>query len=191
MKERNDHLAGGTVPEAESFAALLEESFGCTGGLEGRVIKGKVIAIENDVGIVDVGLKSEGRIPLREFAAPGETPQVKVGDTIDVYLERLENKNGETVLSFEKARREASWQLLEKSYEKNEPVEGVIFGRVKGGFTVDLSGAVAFLPGSQVDVRPIRDVSPLIGIKQAFQILKMDRSRGNIVVSLLSVLEEN
>jgi small subunit ribosomal protein S1 len=191
MKEHNAHPGAGSTAETENFAALLDESFGRTGGLEGRVIKGKVIAIENDVGIVDVGLKSEGRIPLKEFAAPGETLQVKVGDVIDVYLERLENKNGETVLSFEKARREASWQVLEKSYDKNEPVEGVIFGRVKGGFTVDLSGAIAFLPGSQVDVRPIRDVSPLIGIKQAFQILKMDRSRGNIVVSRRAVLEEN
>lgn len=180
-----------SAPEKENFAALLEESFGRTGGLEGYVIKGKIIAIENDVVVIDVGLKSEGRVPLKEFGAQGEGTSVNVGDVVDVYLERLENKHGETVLSYEKARREAAWKQLEKSHEKNEPVEGVIFGRVKGGFTVDLSGAVAFLPGSQVDVRPIRDVSPLIGVAQPFQILKMDRARGNIVVSRRAILEEN
>jgi small subunit ribosomal protein S1 len=185
-------LSGGMPSgETENFAALLEESMGQTGGLEGRVIKGKVIAIENDVAIIDVGLKSEGRVSLKEFAASGTEPTLKVGDTVEVFLERLEDKNGETVLSYEKARREASWKQLEKSYEKNEPVEGVIFGRVKGGFTVDLSGAVAFLPGSQVDIRPVRDVSPLIGVMQPFQILKMDRSRGNIVVSRRAILEES
>ncbi len=183
-------LSGGVYShETENFAALLEESLGQAENLEGRVIKGKVIAIENDVAIIDVGLKSEGRIPLKEFTASGELA-VKVGDTVEVYLERLEDKNGETMLSYEKARREASWKQLEVSHEKNEHVEGTIFGRVKGGFTVDLKGAIAFLPGSQVDIRPIRDVSPLIGVAQPFQILKMDRSRGNIVVSRRAVLEE-
>ncbi|MBI2707024.1 MAG: 30S ribosomal protein S1 [Proteobacteria bacterium] len=190
MTEQTSLSGGAPIVETENFAALLEESFGRTGGLEGRVIKGKVIAIENDVAIIDVGLKSEGRVSLKEFSASGTGPAVNVGDTVEVYLERLEDKNGETVLSYEKARREASWQQLEKSHEKNEPVEGVIFGRVKGGFTVDLSGAVAFLPGSQVDIRPVRDVSPLIGVAQPFQILKMDRSRGNIVVSRRAILEE-
>jgi len=183
-------LSGGVYShDTENFAALLEESFGQAENLEGRVIKGKVIAIENDVAIIDVGLKSEGRIPLKEFTASGELA-LKVGDTVEVYLERLEDKNGETMLSYEKARREASWKQLEVSHEKNEHVEGTIFGRVKGGFTVDLKGAIAFLPGSQVDIRPIRDVSPLIGVAQPFQILKMDRSRGNIVVSRRAVLEE-
>jgi small subunit ribosomal protein S1 len=183
-------LSGGVYShETENFAALLEESLGQAENLEGRVIKGKVIAIENDVAIIDVGLKSEGRIPLKEFTASGELA-LKVGDTVEVYLERLEDKNGETMLSYEKARREASWKQLEVSHEKNEHVEGTIFGRVKGGFTVDLKGAIAFLPGSQVDIRPIRDVSPLIGVAQPFQILKMDRSRGNIVVSRRAVLEE-
>ncbi len=177
-------------PDTENFEALLEESFGKENGLEGRVITGTVIGIENDVAIVDVGLKSEGRIPLREFSVSGTAPDLKVGETVEVYLERLEDKNGETVLSHEKARREAAWKQLEKSYEKNEHVDGTIFGRVKGGFTVDLKGAVAFLPGSQVDIRPVRDVSPLIGVLQPFQILKMDRSRGNIVVSRRAVLEE-
>lgn len=184
-------LSGETLShETENFADLLEESLGKTGSLEGRVIKGKIINIENDVVIIDVGLKSEGRVSLKEFTAQPNSPDLNVGDTVEVYLERLEDKNGETVLSYEKARREASWQLLEKSHEKNEPVEGTIFGRVKGGFTVDLGGAVAFLPGSQVDIRPIRDVSPLIGIAQPFQILKMDRARGNIVVSRRAILEE-
>ncbi len=190
MTEQSSLSGSALPPETENFAALLEESLGKTGGLEGRVIKGKVIAIENDVVIIDVGLKSEGRVPLKEFTASGPGTPLTVGDTVEVYLERLEDKNGETVLSYEKARREASWQQLEKSHEKNEPVEGVIFGRVKGGFTVDLSGAVAFLPGSQVDIRPVRDVSPLIGVMQPFQILKMDRSRGNIVVSRRAILEE-
>ena len=190
MTEQPSSLGGISSHEAENFAALLEESFGKAESLEGRVIKGKVISIENDVAIIDVGLKSEGRIPLREFSASGTESQLNVGDSVEVYLERLEDKNGETVLSYEKARREAAWKQLEKSHEKNEHVEGVIFGRVKGGFTVDLKGAIAFLPGSQVDIRPVRDVSPLIGVPQPFQILKMDRSRGNIVVSRRAVLEE-
>ncbi|MBP6952165.1 MAG: 30S ribosomal protein S1 [Alphaproteobacteria bacterium] len=190
MTEQPSLSGGLSSHETENFAALLEESFGKAESLEGRVIKGKVISIENDVAIIDVGLKSEGRIPLREFSASGTEPHLNVGDSVEVYLERLEDKNGETVLSYEKARREAAWKQLEKSHEKNEHVEGVIFGRVKGGFTVDLKGAIAFLPGSQVDIRPVRDVSPLIGVPQPFQILKMDRSRGNIVVSRRAVLEE-
>lgn len=190
MTEQTSLSGGNPSLDTENFAALLEESFGQTETLEGRVIKGKVIAIENDVAIIDVGLKSEGRVPLKEFAASGTEPTLNVGDTIEVYLERLEDKNGETVLSYEKARREAAWKQLEKFHERNEHVDGVIFGRVKGGFTVDIMGAIAFLPGSQVDIRPVRDVSPLIGISQPFQILKMDRSRGNIVVSRRAVLEE-
>ncbi len=174
----------------ENFADLLDESFGSAGGLEGSVIKGRIIAIENDAAIIDVGLKSEGRVPLKEFALPGLTHELKVGDIIEVYLERMENKNGEAVLSREKARREEAWEKLEKAFEKQERVQGHIFGRVKGGFTVDLQGAVAFLPGSQVDIRPVRDINPLMGIPQPFQILKMDRRRGNIVVSRRAVLEE-
>jgi small subunit ribosomal protein S1 len=174
----------------ENFADLLDESFGSAGGLEGSVIKGRIIAIENDVAVIDVGLKSEGRVPLKEFALPGQSLELKVGDTIEVYLERMENKNGEAVLSREKARREEAWEKLEKAFEKQERVQGHIFGRVKGGFTVDLQGAVAFLPGSQVDIRPVRDINPLMGIPQPFQILKMDRRRGNIVVSRRAVLEE-
>jgi small subunit ribosomal protein S1 len=175
----------------ESFAALLEESLGTDSSLEGTVVKGRVIAVENDTVLIDVGLKSEGRVDLKEFAVPGQPPEIKPGDTVEVFLERMEDKNGEAQLSREKARREEAWTQLEKQFQNNERVTGVIFGRVKGGFTVDLNGAVAFLPGSQVDIRPVRDIAPLLGTPQPFQILKMDRSRGNIVVSRRAVLEES
>ena len=178
------------LPTKEDFAALLEESFGATPGLEGTVVKGRVVGVENDMAVIDVGLKSEGRVPLKDFAAPGQANEIKIGDEVEVFLDRMENAQGEAVISREKARREEAWTHLEKAFEKNERVDGVIFGRVKGGFTVDLSGAVAFLPGSQVDVRPVRDVTPLMNIAQPFQILKMDRRRGNIVVSRRAVLEE-
>ncbi|BBK34982.1 30S ribosomal protein S1 [Allostella sp. ATCC 35155] len=175
----------------ESFADLLDESLGRSGGLEGTVLKGTVISVEGDFALIDVGLKSEGRVPLKEFSVAGQPPEIAVGDLVEVFLERMEDKNGEAVLSREKARREEAWSQLEKSFQDNVRVTGVIFGRVKGGFTVDLSGAVAFLPGSQVDIRPMRDVTPLMGSPQPFQILKMDRSRGNIVVSRRAVLEES
>ncbi len=175
----------------EDFAAMLEESLQDSEGFEGTVVKGTIVDIDNDMALIDVGLKSEGRVALKEFAAPGQKPDLKVGDTVDVYVERLEDRNGEAMLSREKARREEAWTQLEKAFEAGEKVTGVIFGRVKGGFTVDLSGAVAFLPGSQVDIRPVRDIGPLMGTPQPFLILKMDRSRGNIVVSRRSVLEES
>jgi small subunit ribosomal protein S1 len=180
------------LPEAEeNFAEMLEESFGATDRLEGTVISGTVVAIENgDVAVIDVGLKSEGRVAMNEFSDRDATTEIKIGDIVEVFLERMENAQGEAVLSREKARREESWTELEKSYTDGERVTGMIFGRVKGGFTVDLSGAVAFLPGSQVDVRPVRDVGPLMISEQFFQILKMDRRRGNIVVSRRAVLEE-
>ncbi|HVJ40600.1 MAG TPA: S1 RNA-binding domain-containing protein, partial [Dongiaceae bacterium] len=179
------------APAKDSFAALLEESLGAASGLEGSVLTGTVVGIENEFVLIDVGLKSEGRVALKEFALPGQKPEIKAGDTVEVYLERMEDKNGEAVLSREKARREESWIQLEKQFKDNQRVTGVIFGRVKGGFTVDLNGAVAFLPGSQVDIRPVRDVGPLMGTPQPFQILKMDRARGNIVVSRRAVLEES
>jgi small subunit ribosomal protein S1 len=183
--------AAVTPPAKESFSALLEESIGAGNGLEGSVLKGVVVSVENDFALIDVGLKSEGRVQLKEFAAPGQKSELKIGDTVEVYLERMEDKNGEAVLSREKARREEAWTQLEKTFKENQRVTGVIFGRVKGGFTVDLSGAVAFLPGSQVDIRPVRDVGPLMGTPQPFQILKMDRARGNIVVSRRAVMEES
>ena len=178
------------MPSRDDFAALLEQSLGESATFEGRVVKGTVTAIENDMAVIDVGLKSEGRVSLREFAAPGQKADINVGDEVEVYVDRVENANGEAMLSRDRARREAAWDKLEKQFEVQERVEGVIFGRVKGGFTVDLSGAVAFLPGSQVDIRPVRDVTPLMGMPQPFQLLKMDRRRGNIVVSRRAVLEE-
>src|SRR5215475_13823750 len=182
--------AGMSHPSRDEFAALLEESLTGTALQEGSVVKGTIVAIEKDVAVIDVGLKTEGRVPLKEFGVTGRTSDLSVGDEVDVYLERVENAAGEAVLSREKARREESWTRLEEKYKAGERVEGVIFNRVKGGFTVDLDGAVAFLPGSQVDIRPIRDVGPLMNRPQPFQILKMDRRRGNIVVSRRSVLEE-
>ncbi|MDA0652635.1 MAG: S1 RNA-binding domain-containing protein, partial [Proteobacteria bacterium] len=175
----------------ENFVAMLEETFGEGNLSEGSVVKGTVIAIEGDSVLIDVGLKSEGRIGVREFTNPAGQIEIARGDIIDVYLERMEDRNGEAVLSREKARREEAWTMLEQAFNNAERVTGSIFGRVKGGFTVDLSGAVAFLPGSQVDVRPVRDIAPLMGTPQPFQILKMDRRRGNIVVSRRAVLEES
>jgi small subunit ribosomal protein S1 len=175
----------------ESFAALLQESLQHRDSFEGTVVKGIVVGIDHDFAMIDVGLKSEGRVSLKEFEGPSGKSELKLGDTVEVFIERLEDKNGEAMLSREKAKREESWVALDQAFQKQERVTGVIFGRVKGGFTVDLNGAVAFLPGSQVDIRPVRDVTPLLGTPQPFQILKMDRSRGNIVVSRRAVLEES
>lgn len=175
---------------AEDFAALLEESFATSDLYEGTVVKGTVVAIEKDLAVIDVGLKVEGRVPLKEFGAKGRDGEMAVGDEVEVYLERVENAMGEAVLSRDKARREESWVRLEVAFEAGEKVTGQIFNQVKGGFTVDLDGAVAFLPRSQVDIRPVRDVTPLMHTPQPFQILKMDKRRGNIVVSRRTVLEE-
>src|SRR4029078_726192 len=177
-------------PTRADFEALLAESFGTLAPAEGQVVKGHVVAIENDNVIVDVGLKTEGRVSLKEFSQPGKDVAIKPGDEVEVYLERIENALGEAVLSRDKARREEAWTRLEQSSTNNERVDGVIFGRVKGGFTVDLGGAVAFLPGSQVDIRPIRDVGALMNVTPPFQILKMHRRRGNIVVSRRAIMEE-
>jgi small subunit ribosomal protein S1 len=176
-------------PTRDDFAALLNETLSKEDAFEGSVVKGTITAIEKDLAVIDVGLKMEGRVPLREFSMPGKPAELKVGDTVEVYLERMENALGEAVLSREKARREESWTRLEAKFNNKEQVEGVIFNKVKGGFTVDLDGAVAFLPGSQVDVRPVRDVGPLMHSPQPFKILKMDRRRGNIVVSRREILE--
>ena len=178
-------------PSRDDFAALLDESMGGRDFMEGQVVKGIVVGIEKDFAIIDVGLKTEGRISIKEFGTDEEgASPIVIGATVEVFLERVENAMGEAVISRDKARREEAWTRLEGVHEKNEPVMGSIVGRVKGGFTVDLGGASAFLPGSQVDIRPVRDVGPLMGKEQPFAILKMDRPRGNIVVSRRAILEE-
>ncbi len=185
-------MATSANPTRDDFAKLLEEQLGGADdlGFEGRVVKGTITAIENDKAVIDVGLKSEGRVSLREFSHGDQDGNIKVGDEVEVFVDRVENADGEAMLSRDRARREAAWDKMENEFGEGKRVEGRIFGRVKGGFTVDLDGAVAFLPGSQVDIRPVRDVGPLMDIPQPFQILKMDRRRGNIVVSRRAVLEE-
>ena len=178
-------------PLKESFSELLDQSFQEMTSIEGSVVSGTVISIEKDMILIDVGLKCEGRVPLREFGNNEEEVRIKVGDSVEVYIERLEDINGHAILSREKARREEAWVNLEIALEKQQRVNGIIFGKVKGGFTVDLEGATAFLPGSQVDIRPIKDLGVLMGTPQPFQILKMDRRRGNIVVSRRAVLEDS
>ncbi|MDC1115743.1 30S ribosomal protein S1 [Alphaproteobacteria bacterium] len=176
---------------SENFADLLAESFNEDMNIEGSVVLGTVISVEKEAVIVDVGLKSEGRVSIKEFMAPGQDASVNIGDQVEVYVERLEDRNGQALLSRDKARREEAWAALETAHDDQQRVTGVIFGKVKGGFTVDLDGATAFLPGSQVDIRPVRDLGPLMGTPQPFQILKIDRKRGNIVVSRRAVLEES
>jgi small subunit ribosomal protein S1 len=185
-------MASTANPTRDDFAKLLDEQLGgADGGFEGRVVKGTITAIENGVALIDVGLKSEGRVPLKEFArGEGDNDELVVGSEVEVFVDRVENSEGEAMLSRDRARREAAWDKLENEFGEGKRVEGRIFGRVKGGFTVDLDGAVAFLPGSQVDIRPVRDVTPLMDMPQPFQILKMDRRRGNIVVSRRAILEE-
>ena len=185
-------MATSANPTRDDFAAMLDEQLGGAddGGFEGRVVKGTVTAIENGMAHIDVGLKSEGRVDLKEFQRSETETAPGVGDEVEVYVDRVENAEGEAMLSRDRARREAAWDKLENEFGEGKRVEGRIFGRVKGGFTVDLDGAVAFLPGSQVDIRPVRDVTPLMDMAQPFQILKMDRRRGNIVVSRRAVLEE-
>ncbi|MFT6083807.1 MAG: small subunit ribosomal protein S1 [Alphaproteobacteria bacterium] len=177
-------------PSMDDFEALLNESFGINDNIEGSVVRGRIVAIERDFAIIDFGIKTEGRVELKEFTVNGKKADLKVGDMVDIYVERLENSKGEAVLSRDKARREEAWAMLEKSYDANEQIEGLITARVKGGFTVDMQGAVAFLPGSQVDVRPLRDISHLMNAPHKFAILKMDHRRGNIVVSRRAVIEE-
>ena len=188
MSSTNDALAAAMN---ENFADLLAESFDESVTIEGSVVRGIIVSVDKDAVIIDVGLKSEGRVPIKEFTPPGQEPSITIGDEVEVYVERMEDRNGQAMLSREKARREEAWAALELAHDKQERVTGVIFGKVKGGFTVDLDGATAFLPGSQVDIRPVRDLGPLMGTPQPFQILKIDRKRGNIVVSRRAVLEES
>ena len=183
--------AAAQAPSREDFAKMLDESFGHAETFrKAPSSRARSSASKRTSPSSTSALKTEGRVALREFAGPGRQAEIKVGDTVEVYLERVENALGEAVLSRDKARREESWGKLEKAFNSQEKVSGVIFNQVKGGFTVDLDGAVAFLPRSQVDIRPIRDVTPLMNVPQQFQILKMDRRRGNIVVSRRTVLEE-
>ncbi|MGV6802180.1 MAG: 30S ribosomal protein S1 [bacterium] len=179
------------TPSVDDFAEMFEASIVGKNSFENTVVKGTVTAIEKDMAIIDVGLKMEGRVPLKEFSSPGKDASLNIGDVVDVFVERVENAVGEAVISREKARREEAWMMLEQKFENQERVDGEIFNRVKGGFTVDLGGAVAFLPGSQVDIRPVRDAAPLMNIVQPFRILKMDKRRGNIVVSRRAILEED
>src|SRR5579875_2615493 len=183
--------ASTLTPSRDDSTALLNETYGAEEAFEGSVVKGRIVAIEKDMAVIDIGLKTEGRVALKDFTNPGREPAPGVGDIVEVYLERIENALGEAVISRDKARREESWVKLERAFEQQEKIEGVIFNQVKGGFTVDLDGAFAFLPRSEVDIRPVRDVAPLMGVPQPFQILKMDRRRGNIVVSRRTVLEES
>ncbi|MDG1153945.1 MAG: 30S ribosomal protein S1 [Alphaproteobacteria bacterium] len=174
----------------ESFASLFEETLGENKNIVGTVVKGTIISINDDMVLVDVGLKSEGRINIREFAISGDIPELNAGDEIDVFVERMEDRNGEVGLSRERAKREEAWIKVAELFKNGEKVEGVIFERVRGGFKVDVLGCMAFLPGSQVDVRPIRDMEPLMNKKLSFEVLKMDKERGNIVVSRRAILEE-
>ena len=181
-----------TANNMAEFEALLEKSFESGTPKENTVVNGTIIAIEAGQAIIDIGYKMEGRVDVREFTTSvSKDGELKIGDKVEVYLERVENAKGEAVVSREKARREEAWDKLEKAAKTEERVDGIIFGKVKGGFTVDLDGAIAFLPGSQVDVRPIKDTNPLMNVPQPFQVLKMDRKRGNIVVSRRAVLEES
>ena len=175
----------------EDFATLFANSIASNDKKEGSIVTGEIVGIDSDNVVIDIGLKAEGRIPIKEFAIHGNIPELRIGDEVEVFLEKIENRSGKTVLSREKAVREEAWNLMEKALEKVTTVNGVINGKVKGGFTVDIGGIVAFLPGSQVDIRPIKDISPLMGVKQPFQILKMDRKQGNIVVSRRAILEES
>ncbi|MDX1917134.1 MAG: 30S ribosomal protein S1 [Rickettsiaceae bacterium] len=175
----------------EDFASLILTATLSSKVKEGEVVKGIVVGIEDDTVIVDVGLKNEGRIPVSEFKLIVGKELPFIGDEVDVFVEKLEGRNGRTILSREKAIRQESWNILESAFEAGSLVDGVIFGRVKGGFTVDLSGVVAFLPGSQVDTRPIKDLAPLMDVVQPFKILKMDTKLGNIVVSRRAILEES
>ena len=187
---RKEDFRDQNFSTGENFADLFENS--AAGKLsEGSVVKGTIVGIEKDLAIIDVGLKSEGRIPLKEFSVGGQPAEVRIGDIFDIYIERIEDRHGEAQLSREKALREEAWVKLEEIHKDQTRIEGVIFGRVKGGFTVDIKGAVAFLPGSQVDIRPIKDVTPLMHVPQPFLILKMDRKRGNIVVSRRAIMEES
>ncbi len=178
-----------TVNHSDEFESLLAQSIEKTNLKEGSVIKGIITEIDSDAVVVDVCGKTEGRIPKREFAFQRDGKEFAVGDECEVLLEKIENHNGECILSRSKAKSKEIWKEIEKSFENNEQVEGVILGKVKGGLSVDI-GISAFLPGSQVDTRPVRDVSHLLNTPMRFQVLKMDAKKSNVVVSRRAVIEE-
>jgi len=177
------------VENTGNFEKLLEESLKKQKSFEGSVVNGKIISIDNTHILIDAGLKSEGRISLEELRFCDKDKEFKIGDKIEVYVERLEDKNGEPILSREKARKEEAFGEFDKIQKKNKTVEGKIYGKVKGGYTVDINGVITFLPGSQVDIKPVKDINHLLDVKQSFKIIKVDRDRGNIVVSRRAFLE--
>lgn len=173
----------------ESFAQLFEESLKEIETRPGSIVRGVVVAIDKDVVLVDAGLKSESAIPAEQFKNAAGELEIQVGDEVDVALDAVEDGFGETLLSREKAKRHEAWITLEKAYEDAETVTGVINGKVKGGFTVELNGIRAFLPGSLVDVRPVRDTLHLEGKELEFKVIKLDQKRNNVVVSRRAVIE--
>ncbi|HED1792284.1 TPA: 30S ribosomal protein S1 [Citrobacter amalonaticus] len=173
----------------ESFAQLFEESLKEIETRPGSIVRGVVVAIDKDVVLVDAGLKSESAIPAEQFKNAADELEIQVGDEVDVALDAVEDGFGETLLSREKAKRHEAWITLEKAYEDAETVTGVINGKVKGGFTVELNGIRAFLPGSLVDVRPVRDTLHLEGKELEFKVIKLDQKRNNVVVSRRAVIE--
>jgi len=175
---------------SESFKQLFEQSYSGVQFYPGAIIPAKVIQIDNDYVTLNAGLKSEGLVALDEFRDKNGDLEINLGDTVEVALEALEDGNGETLLSREKAKRQESWRRLLKSHENNETVIGLISGKVKGGFTVEIGTIRAFLPGSLVDIRPVRDPSYLEGKELEFKVIKMDAKRNNIVVSRRAVVEE-
>ena len=175
----------------ENFEALLDKSLKKIKNFEGKVVSGKVISIDHNHALIDVGLKSEGRITIDELRFCDKEKEIKVGDKIDVFVERLEDKNGEAVLSREKAKKESAFASFDKILKKNKHVDGNIYGKVKGGYTVDIDGVITFLPGSQVDIKPVKDINHLVGQKLSFKVLKIDKERGNIVISRKAFLEES
>jgi len=174
----------------EDFGKLIDSSFQDNKQYEKKILKGNVISINKDNIIIDVGLKSEGKIPMSEFSRMNKESEIKVGDTIDVFVDNLDDNNGEIRLSREKAVKQASWNELEKSFKTGKKIIGIPFNKVKGGLSVDLDGVNAFLPGSQIDNKPLKNTNELLNKEIEMVILKMDKLRGNIVVSRKAIIEE-
>ena len=172
------------------YDSLINDYSKNSSAKEKSITSGKIVSIENDIVTIDVGLKSEGRVPLNEFSRPGQSSEIQVGDEIEVFIENVDNANGETLLSREKAVKQKAWHNLQESFNENKVVTGIPFNRVKGGMSVDLDGVVAFLPGSQIETRQIiKDTKELLNKPLELLILKMDKYRGNIVVSRKAITE--